>query len=287
MDDRREPGGDVGIERENRDRLFRDDPVEHRVQGLAREGFRERQELVEDSTCSEDVGARRRGLAHGLLRGHVVWRAEDDPSLGDGLAGVHAGEPEVEDLDSSCRRHDDVGRLDVSVDDAAAVGVAQAVADVGQHANPVGEGNRGASLHQTPDVVSLEQLHRHVELAVDAPEVVDLHDVRVIEPADRLGLALEALMLLGGLPSLRSEHLERHDAAERCVAGAIHDTPLRLPRALRGSRSDRSSEWLRSRNPPRPVTSGARREVAEPRRLPGARSPWLKPFRGGDGGRRS
>ena len=62
-------------------------------------------------------------------------------------------------------------------------------------------------------VLALEQLHRHVQPALGLAQVVDRDDVRMAEAADRLGLAVEALVQLVLVAQLRREHLEGDDAA--------------------------------------------------------------------------
>ena len=95
------------------------------------------QHLVDDAAESPDVGPLVDRLSARLLRAHELRRAEDDARLrpfedegrreggvrvGAGLPDVeHLRETEIEDFDPSFRRHFDVGRFQVAVDDPALV----------------------------------------------------------------------------------------------------------------------------------------------------------------------
>ena len=84
--------------------------------------------------------------------------------------------------------------LEVAVDDLLRVGEGEAVADLLHERELVVERlDAAAAADQLLEVAALEQLHRHVDLALLLAEVVDGDDVRVVEAGRRLGLALEAL----------------------------------------------------------------------------------------------
>src|SRR5581483_2339143 len=78
----------------------------------------------------------------GLLGGHVPRGAEEGAAAGQGRVVGVAGQAEVGDPDDALVVEEQVGRLDVAVDDAAGVGVGEAVgglgADVGDPAVVVG-----------------------------------------------------------------------------------------------------------------------------------------------------
>jgi hypothetical protein len=101
--------------------------------------------LVKDDTEGEDVGARVQVFAPRLFRGHVGHRAHRRAGTGQGILhvlrlGVRAGdgravfqqlgETEVEDLGVAARGDEDVGRLDVAVDDTAGVRGVQRIGDL-------------------------------------------------------------------------------------------------------------------------------------------------------------
>src|SRR5262249_24571815 len=70
---------------------------------------------------------------------------------------------------------------------------------------------------------ALDVLHREVGQAAVLAKVVDAHDVRVVEPGDRLGLAAEAGQLLGGRLPAAPDRLEGNDAVETDLAGPVDD----------------------------------------------------------------
>ena len=87
------------------------------------------QQLVEQRPQAVDVAGRPQllGLAGGLLGRHVAGRAEDGPGarLGRNRRSV-LGQAEVGDVRLVVRLEQDVGGLEVAVQDAVAVGVVDA-----------------------------------------------------------------------------------------------------------------------------------------------------------------
>lgn len=92
------------------------------LHGVGVEGVAERAHLVEDAAEGPDVRLLVVGLLLADLRGQVVGRA--DGGLG-AVVGVleHSGDAEVADFDLSVLVHEDVLRLEVSVEDLAVVDV--------------------------------------------------------------------------------------------------------------------------------------------------------------------
>ncbi len=149
------------------------------------------------------------GRARDLFRRHVAERAEHDARTGEGgrrrvrvrldrvaWGGHGAGEAEVEQLDLTGGRHEDVFRLEVAMDDALVVRGRQS------------EGHLRAEIDDAPDRQAavgelvaqrpaFEQLHGRVGHAVVAAVAVDREDVRVRERRDRARFLLEALAALG------------------------------------------------------------------------------------------
>ena len=128
-----------------------DDPLHLRVAGLAQrvpgEGRHARQQLVEQHAQRVDVRPRVDvQAAHlGLLGAHVLRRADhlgvagEERLLGEPLVGG-LGDAEVDDLGHGLavvQRDQDVGRLDVAVDDSLLVGVLDGVADLDEQLQPL------------------------------------------------------------------------------------------------------------------------------------------------------
>ena len=106
--------------------------------------------------------------------------------------------------------------------DAALVGVVDGLGD-GDH--QLGGGSRaGSALGQhLLEVPPADQLHREVAPAFMLPDLVDRHDVGMIELGDRLHLVLESPQLVLRRQCSRPDHLERHWPVEADLAGRIND----------------------------------------------------------------
>ena len=105
------------------------------------------------------------------------------------------GQPEVGDLGDAVGGQEHVGRLEVAVDDPGLMG---GVNGPGQGRHQLGGRNARLRRARQPivEVPAFEQLQRHERQAVHFADVVNLHDVRVPELGDRLGLDPEAGQLI-------------------------------------------------------------------------------------------
>src|SRR5690606_853341 len=136
----------------------------------------------------------------------------------------HLGDAEVGQLHHAVAADHDVLRLDVAVEHAERVGVAERAADL--------HGDHRADLRVLDLVLGDELLEG---LAVDelgddvalvgagAGEVEDLEDVLVAQLGDRLRLALEPLARFLVIGQVAVQHLDRDLAAKRGVEPAVHD----------------------------------------------------------------
>ena len=225
-----------------------------------------------------EVGARVEFEALHLLGRHVGRAAGHALEPRD--VGVRdQGDAEVDDAHVAVLRQQDVGRLDVAMDDAARMRVVQrlrALVDDGddlvdrqQAAGAAVRAQRARAVHVLGDDVAAAVLLARVE---------DRHDVRVLQLADHLRFAQEhaaGVAALGVVADRGVVELDRDVAAvERIVrqvhrAGAaaahlVHDVVLAdaLGRAAAAiasqvcvwtcgctddGASDRSADWLRSR----------------------------------------
>ncbi len=152
---------------------------------------------VERGADGEQVGAAvdAVGEAHGLLRRHERGRAQRGPGARRLAAGLaHAGHAEVEQLDHVLAGDEDVGRLDVAVDDALVVEALERVAELGGDPQRLVGGDLAVlALPELLGGLAFEQLHHQEGLARlgdavvvdgDAAAVVDLvGDVPLLEEA--------------------------------------------------------------------------------------------------------
>ena len=103
------------------------------------------------------------------------------------LAGEPA-DPEVGQEDAlriAIPLDQDVGGLDVAVDEAPGVRRVEAGGDTGQHPDGMGGIERPGRLHQAAQVDAVDEPHRQVELAALLARVVDRDHVRVLDLTPR------------------------------------------------------------------------------------------------------
>lgn len=136
---------------------------------------------------------------------------------------------EVTDLHRAVGQPHDVGGLEVAVDDALLVRVAEGVGDLFRDVDDMLDGQRVllVLLKELAQVVPVEQLHDEVEHALVLAEVVHDGDAPVLEGGGHPGLAPEAFAQDAGerLVVLGSHGFEAFDGdlpAQRLVAGAPH-----------------------------------------------------------------
>ena len=101
------------------------------------------------------------------------------------------GDPEVRQVRVALVVDEDVGRLDVAVDDTRAVRRLQRAAELIDHRGGL-RGAQGAVFEDGRQAPASHQPHHEVRRIGLAPVVVERNDVRVLEPGDQLRLGLEA-----------------------------------------------------------------------------------------------
>jgi hypothetical protein len=148
------------------------------------------QRLPQDHADGPDVAALRRLLAGQALRGDVRERPRDVADRGQRVRLVELREAEVEDpdRDPSAFLDEHVRRLDVPVDDAAAVRVCEPVEHLGANLDGlrVGELARAELLAER---AATHVLVRDVDVSPVAAEVVRAHAALVSKPRRSLHLA--------------------------------------------------------------------------------------------------
>ena len=117
---------------------------------------------------------------------------------------------------------EDIGRLDVAVDDALVVDVVERQ----RHLQQGVEHGLDAAAGQAGDRPALEQLHREKRPAVQLAVVEDVETMRVVQRRQRSELALEPAPGRAGQRALHE--LERDLAAVARIAGAVDDAHASL-----------------------------------------------------------
>ena len=135
--------------------------------------------------------------------------------LGEVGSAAYLGHAEVgeERVVAPARPHEDVVRLDVTMDQPELVGAIECVGDLGEDAKrpPCVE---LATHDQILERRSSDQLHRDEEAVVALPRLVHGDDVRVVHRALNPRLVAEALAEAGVGGQLGREQLERYLAVE-------------------------------------------------------------------------
>ena len=154
---------------------------------------------------------------------------------------------------------DDVARLDVAVDDAAAMGIIDGVADVEEAAEQLAQFQRAAAGVVLQCIVAVEVLDRLLEaISPDEPhgviraaaavgaQAVDRHDARVFQATGDLGLGDEPLTADGVVGVPLEDLFQGHLAVQLGIEGHEHlaQTAARMrpeqaePLAVAGGRAD-------------------------------------------------
>ncbi len=229
------------------------------------------EQLVEEATERVEVaGCAQAGVAAGLLGRHVGGGADGDAGHGQGVVGGldQARDAEVAQLRgvAGCLVKEDVGRLDVAVDDAAVVGVLQGLTDVDRPGQGLGDGERapGERVQRPSDHEVHGQEKDSAAVEVGGAVVPDGDDVRVGQARGDLCLAAEGRFLYR-VP------LPYQDDLEGDVVGLVE--VLSAPHSAHASAADRLLQ---------PVPAGDRR-VAHQVLQPCVSELWGRPAPGAVG----
>ena len=200
------------------------DRREHRGHGAALEGKTPGQELVEHHAESEQVALGVEFTIVDSFRWHVRRSAHERPVVRQrgGLAVDLAGEAEVDDPHAprlAFEKH--VGRLDVAVEDAAAMRGGEPRGDLLADPQDVAEWERAGDVAVVAERPPFEQLHDDVGHALMLAHLMDRHHMRVLDRSEGSALADEPLP--GGRVAgvTGRHHLDRHSAVEAVVVGQV------------------------------------------------------------------
>ena len=131
---------------------------------------------------------------------------------------------------------EDVGRLDVAMDDAVVVGVLERAAELDGDVGDLAPVEAPAGLELVFEAAAVDQLHRIEEDAVLLAVAVEPDDAFVAERFERFDLGLEAFAEALGLCQVRAEGLDRDVLAGLRVGRLRRPSPCRLCRS--GGRSN-------------------------------------------------
>ncbi len=109
------------------------------------------------------------------------------------LGAANPRNPEVHDFRGATLRHHDVGRFEVSVDDAGRVRMADGVEHLGQQVGGPLRLDWTHALHQLIEGLAANELHHHQEVVIGSVELVDGGDRGMIELGQHARFRAEAL----------------------------------------------------------------------------------------------
>jgi hypothetical protein len=169
--------------------------VEHAVEGAGRRCAGDG--VIERGRQAVDVGPRSLLGRRHLLAGGIARR--EDCRHRRGAAGHRrARGAEVDQRRLACRVEQDVGGLDVAMQEAGVVDLLQAVEQRPQDALDGGRRQRAGLLQAALQGLALEELHDDVGGAVGLEEIEHPHDARrVLQAGERAALGDEAVAAPG------------------------------------------------------------------------------------------
>ena len=224
-----QPGRNRIAQRTWRRRMLIADGSQHDVHAWPGKGAAAGGEFVEHHAQAPDIGARidQVGLSGCLLGTHIDRRPGEVRALPE-LRGLQRG-AEIDDVRHALLVDQDVGRLDVAMDEPFLMRVLQPPRHLGQQ---LGD----ARMHQPPaedvlvQVVALDPLGDHVAQAVvGGAHIVDRHDLWMVQPRGAASLLQIGRKALGSFETMTMRQLDRHPALELVVVGQHHTAKAPLP----------------------------------------------------------
>ena len=216
-------GWQLGAQGRCRDRCFIDHPVNNGRQAVAIEGILPGEHFVQHGTQRKNIRASIYLASHCLFRRHVARRAEHLSDVGI-VAVDEMGDPEIGQLDASAPPgDDDVGGLDVAVDDVVLVRERQRLGHLRGGIEHQIQRHR-ALVHEIAQGRAGKVFHGDIGQPIGLADVVDRHDIGMRQPAGALRFAQETGFRASPfLPQLRDGHgLDGDGAFDQRVARPIN-----------------------------------------------------------------
>ena len=199
-------------------------------------------------------------MSRGLLRGHVARCADQHARLCQVAVFLDAlGDAEIGNVRLASAIDQDVGGLQIAVQDAALMRVVNRAAHFGQQAHAFTRRSQEPR-YFAREAVPLDELHAEEVAALMLTDLVNGNDIRVIEARRRLDLVVKAVQFARRRKLAGQDHLEGDRPIQADLAGLVDDAHAaagdfrlqlvvaELPndagvrRAFRGVRRDRRIE---------------------------------------------
>ena len=225
-------GGRFGIQLIRRRRVAVENAFEDDGRSIPIERLLAGGRLVERCAQGKQVGAPIEFFSPSLLGRHVGDRPQGASGTGQVFQGffggggvqvapvIDLGQPEIEQLHLACLGDEDVGRLDIAVHDAFAVGRIERVGDLDAEIEHEVDG-QGLSVDAVFERLAFEVFHRQVGSAVFFADVVDGADIGVVQRRGGPGLAAEPVEHGKLAADLIGEKFERDEAPQAGVLGLV------------------------------------------------------------------
>ena len=181
-----------------------------------------RERVVEHAAQAVDVGAAVGELrAAGQLGGHVHRPTEGAFHDAHGALLEALGEAQVGELHAAARVEEDVGWLDVAVDEHLLVGVVERLGGLGRNLQPFGHRQMALLADAVGEAVAIDELHGDEVEALFLADVEGLHHVGMVELGSGLGFAAEGREEAGVAGGRWRQHLECHPAVQPLLHGFV------------------------------------------------------------------
>ncbi len=194
--------------------------VERGGKRIALEGLAPAEHLVDDDAGREDVGPVIRALAADLFGRHVVDGAHHHVAVRQ-LRRHEPRQPEVEQLYAPVIGDEDIRGLDVAMDHVVRVRELEPLADLDRQIELVCQAQPIVAGHPALEILAVEILHREVGEALVLTEIVNGDDVAVGKLPGGARLAEEPLAEIRVLVDRSRDELDRDDALQQGVVGAV------------------------------------------------------------------
>ena len=189
--------------------------------GVTFKGKPARQHLVQHHAGGIDVGAGVDTVAPRLLGGNIMDGAQR--LLRQGLAGVgQTGDAEIGHLYAAVPQHHDILWLDVPVDNAPAVGMAEAAHDLGDEMQRLSPVHAAPPFHILLQGDPVDQLHDDILRLTAGRDIVHRDDIGMGQLCHSPGLVPEAAAEIGVVRQIALEDLDGHQPVQAMTSGLIY-----------------------------------------------------------------
>ncbi len=184
-----------------------------------------RQQLEQHDAGGVEVGSRICCLAADLFGRHVAWRAQYQAGSSL-LCRLDAGDAEITQLQAAGARDEDVGRLDVAMNNALVVRVGQGIKQFANQAQTILGREDKALIKILLQLLAIDEFHHQVAGAGFFAVIEQADDMGMVELARRTGFDQKAASLFGGLIVSKvqtADRLDRNTAFDDAVHALVDE----------------------------------------------------------------